>query len=117
MSTMRVTRPSSSWSVLLLLLALPGCGVDEAPPNPLSRGRATYAGQATATLADAEASVDLRLDRFGMRIKDAKGAVLLDTVDDDPNVAGDDARAYGALGATHHETTFKISIVEGWDHV
>ncbi len=80
-------------------------------------GRPTYAGPSTVVLRSAEATVTLRLDRFGMRIDAASGATVLDTEDADPGIPGDASRAYGAIGATHHETTFMTSVVEGWDHV
>src|SRR5207248_2007012 len=65
----------------------------------------------------ADVTVRLRLDRFGMRVENAAGKALLDTFDDDSMVTGDDALAYGALGATYHDTFIKPPIVEGWDHV
>ncbi len=42
---------------------------------------------------------------------------MLDTFDDDSMVTGDDAQAYGALGATYHDTFIKPPLIEGWDHV
>jgi alpha-glucosidase (family GH31 glycosyl hydrolase) len=64
-----------------------------------------------------EAKVTLRLDRFGMRVESASGAVVLDTFDDAASVPGDDAGGYGALGATYHDTVFVPTLIEGWDHV
>jgi alpha-glucosidase (family GH31 glycosyl hydrolase) len=100
---------------LPLLLLAGGCSASETS-NPLSR-RATYAGPPTATIRSPEATVTLRLDRFGMRIESPSGKVLLETLDGDAHVPGDDAHAYGALGATYHDTSFLPSLVEGWDHV
>jgi sulfoquinovosidase len=97
---------------LISPVALAACDLPGGAP-----GRATYDGAPSATLTGAEATVELRLDRFGMKITNASGATLLDTGGGDSTVMGDDAHAYGALGATHHDTTFTISIVEGWDHV
>ncbi len=100
-------------NVLFMLFALSACdlptgGSSEPAPPPLPSG---------ATLDDGAVKVELRFDRFGMRVSNAAGQVLLDTFDDDSTVAGDEVQAYGALGGTHHTTDFKISIVEGWDHV
>ena len=102
----------------LSLVVLSGCASSEAL-TPLGRpvGRSVYTGPAAVTIGDADVSVRLRLDRFGMQVTNAAGSVLLDTFDGDRAVAGDDARAYGALGATYHDTTFLPSLIEGWDHV
>lgn len=102
------------FAALSLLLLASGCGSSEVT-NPL--GRPVYSGPATATLGSGAAQVTLRLDRFGMRVQNAAGTVLLDTFDGDSKVAGDDAHAYGALGATYHDTEFVMSLIEGWDHV
>ncbi len=70
------------------------------------------------TLGTGRARVTLRLDRFGMQITDRGGAVLLDTLDTTPAIAGDTARAYGPLGATHRSVTLRppeVPIDEGWD--
>jgi alpha-glucosidase (family GH31 glycosyl hydrolase) len=99
---------------LPVLLAASGCGSSELLQPA---GRPVHAGPATATLASAEARVILRLDRFGLRVEDAAGDVLLDSFDGDSTVAGDDVHAYGALGATYHDTTVLPAIIEGWDHV
>lgn len=90
---------------LTALLLATSCG-DEERVNPRSW-----------TLASDAARVELRLDSFGMKIEDASGKTLLDTLDEDPGVAGDDAHAYGALGGTSHGTTIKKSVIEGFDHV
>jgi alpha-glucosidase (family GH31 glycosyl hydrolase) len=91
----------------------PGTGTGGAP----APSRAVYDGPTPVTIGGGAATVTLRLDRFGMSVTNAAGAVVLDTLDDDAKVEGDDAHAYGALGATYHDTVFKPSIVEGWDHV
>lgn len=86
------------------LLALGGCSDEPTPPR--------------VTLGTGAARVTLRLDRFGMQVRDAAGHVLLDTLDTSPNVAADSAHAYGALGATHRNVTLRppeIPIDEGWD--
>ena len=103
-------RATPALLVLLGLSAcdLPGDGGGGQTPTPLS---------GTATLDNGVVKVELRLDRFGMKVSRASGEVLLDTFDADSSVAGDEAHAYGPLGGTHHTTDFKISIVEGWDHV
>src|SRR5262249_45926185 len=109
-----------SWRMRACIAALPllflagGCSLPEAG-SPL--GRPVYSGPAIATLGSADVTVTLRLDRFGMRVRNASGSVLLDTFDGDSTVAGDDAHAYGALGATYHQTQFTPTIIEGWDHV
>jgi hypothetical protein len=79
--------------------------------------RPGYTGPTTATLGSADVTVTLRLDRFGMRVANASGRVMLDTFDGDSTVAGDDVHAYGALGATYHDTLLLPSLIEGWDHV
>ena len=104
----------------LLLLINPAC-TDEtiaAKGKPdASTARPRWGGDKTATLGGGPARVTLRLDPFGLTITNAKGDALLDTIDSDPKIPGDSAHAYGALGATHHETQFQSSLIEGWDHV
>ena len=48
---------------------------------------------------------------------DSSGAVTFESAGENPSVTGDTAHAYGALGATHHTTTFTTAVIEGWDHV
>src|SRR4051812_21983076 len=105
-------RARSSLSSLFLpcLLRLAAC--DEAP---LPGAGVVYRGPLIATLANDDVTLDLRLHRFGMQLRDHEGRVILDTFDDASSVAGDAAHAYGPIGATHHDTTFKVSLVEGWD--
>src|SRR5262249_30710928 len=86
------------------------------PPMP-DAGRPVYEGPATATIGSADVTITLRLDHFGMRVSNASGAVLLDTFDGNSTVKGDDAHAYGGLGATYHDTQVTKTIVEGFDHV
>ena len=74
-----------------------------------------YQGPSTATIGDTDAKVVLRLEPFGMRIENAAGTVLIDTFDGDSKVAGDDAHAYGALGATYHEPPSAPRAQYGWD--
>ena len=113
-----------------LLLLLAGCGLSpethhtttsgsasSASGTGAGGGRATYDGPSPLTITNDDVVVTLRLDRFGMRIANKAGQVLLDTFDDDSKVAGDDVKAYGALGATHRDTQFNVSVIEGWDHV
>src|SRR5262249_21341381 len=95
-----------------LLVVLFACGTDETV-NPVASS-----SPSSVVLKSKDASLELRLgDGFGMTLRDAKGKTLLDTVDATPIVAGDDAKAYGALGATTHATVFKPAVIEGWDHV
>jgi len=105
-------------SVPLLLAS--GCYLPPDPPETESAPpptRAVYDGPTPLVIGGGAATVTLRLDRFGMSVTNASGVVVLDTLDGDANVAGDDAHAYGALGATYHDTVFTPIIVEGWDHV
>jgi len=70
------------------------------------------------TLGTGRARVRLRTDRFGMQVSDRGGAVLLDTLDAVPALAGDAARALGPIGATHRTVTLRpaeVPIDEGWD--
>ncbi|MCC6522138.1 MAG: glycoside hydrolase family 31 protein [Polyangiaceae bacterium] len=96
---------------LVPLVLTTACSLDD-----LSAHRERYAGPPRQTLANGAVTVELRLDSFGLSIANGAGKVLLDTLDADPGVAGDDVHAYGALGATHRETEFQIAVIEGWDH-
>ncbi|MFO0758103.1 MAG: glycoside hydrolase family 31 protein [Byssovorax sp.] len=99
--------------VPLSLLLVAAC--DLPPP-----GGTTDPGSGTpapATLDNGLVHVEIRTDPFGLEVTDPAGKVLLDTFDGDSTVASDEVKAYGPLGATHHTTDFKISVVEGWDHV
>jgi sulfoquinovosidase len=115
----------ASFAALPILLAASGCSVNETldpvgfPPaaDAAPPGRPVYAGPTTATLGDTDVKVTLRLDRFGMRIANASGTVLLDSFDGPSTVPMDTASAYGALGGTYHATEFTPTIIEGWDHV
>ncbi len=101
-------------AALPLLLVTTGCSVTESV-NPA--GRAVYQGPPTASIGSTDAKVTLRLDHFGMRVENAAGSALLDTFDGGSTVAGDDAHAYGAFGATYHATTFTPQLIQGYDHV
>ena len=76
-------------------------------------------GPTPVVLASAAATVTIRTAPFGWTITDAKGKVLLDTLDTVPDVAGDDVHAYGPLGATHRENVVRPPFlgIEGFDHV
>jgi alpha-glucosidase (family GH31 glycosyl hydrolase) len=102
---------------LLFPLLSSACALtpETVPSKPSGRG--VYQGPPTQTIGNAGVKVILRLNRFGMRVENASGTALLDTFDGDSQVAGDDAHAYGALGATYHDTVFVPTIIEGWDHV
>ncbi len=52
-----------------------------------------------------------------MRVTNAAGRVVLDTVPQDATIARDPDRAYTALGVTHREQVLRSPIIEGWDHV
>ncbi|MFI5299569.1 MAG: TIM-barrel domain-containing protein [Polyangiales bacterium] len=83
-------------------------------------GTLPYSGPMHVTIggdAAGNAIVDLDLDRFAFRVKNPAGAVLFDSPADVSPIHGDDVGAYGSLGATHHETYFHSTIIEGWDHV
>jgi alpha-glucosidase (family GH31 glycosyl hydrolase) len=114
-------RASVFVSAVPLLVAVAGCfgppDLEPVPPPEPPPPRATYTGPAEASIGSADVTVKLRLDRFGMRVESASGKVMLDTFDDDSMVTGDDALAYGALGATYHDTFIKPPLIEGWDHV
>jgi len=89
-----------------LLPVLIACAADPTPAPP------------RLTLGRGHARVSLRTDRFGMRVSDSAGAVLLDTLDTIPAPAGDAARALGPVGATHRTVTLRqpeVPIDEGWD--
>ena len=106
-------------TALVPVASLTGCHTATTTPAP-DAGRAVYTGPATATIGDADAKVVLRLDHFGMRVENAAGTALLDSFDGDSSnarVTGDDVHAYGALGATYHDTQFTAVVIEGWDHV
>jgi len=97
----------------LLLLLHPGCDSTERI-TPTRRAR--YDGPKTMTFGGPEAVVRLELDRFRMSIASPKETIL-ETIVDDPKIESDASGAYGAVGATHHETSYKATIIEGWDHV
>ena len=95
----------------LLPLLLHACTTEHIPAPQPPTGSPTIGG--------AQARVSFRLDPvngFGLRVLDRKGTTLLDTMQDrDPHVAGGDA--YATIGATHHDTQFQTTLIEGWDHV
>src|SRR5690348_13475013 len=100
--------------LIVASLLATGCDLTSDPIIPTQSGRPVYQGPPSATIGDAEVTVTLCLDRFGMRVTSASGAVLLDTFEGETQVKGDDAHAYGALGATYHDTVFNTSLIEGW---
>lgn len=55
-----------------------------------------------------EISVHVGTDPFALIVKNAKGDVMLQSLD------GDDK--YASLGATHRTVVFKTHLVEGWDY-
>src|SRR5258708_8837848 len=57
------------------------------------------------------ARVEIRLDPFGVTLSNASGKSVLQTIADSTHVAGHDAHAYGALGATHHESQFESTVI------
>jgi alpha-glucosidase len=119
----------SQWMAVGALAAL-GCSSSSTPETSPSRdgGRmdaatkevGVDAGPRTITLrtqSKTSATVVLGLAPFSIRVTDSSGAVTFESVGTAPTVKGDMEHAYGALGATHHTTTFTPDIIEGWDHV
>lgn len=96
---------------LLVLAPGPGCSSSSDPPA----GRPRWSGPSTVTIGSDAAKVTLKLDRFSLSIADGKGKVVLAGLD--APVAGDDGAYGGSVSATRHETTFRASLIEGWDHV
>lgn len=95
---------------LLVLAPSPACKSSD-PPT----GRARFQGPSQVTIGSDAAKVTLQLDRFSLSIADGKGKVVLAGLD--APVAGDDGAYGGSVAATRHETTFRASLIEGWDHV
>src|SRR5690349_15129491 len=110
---MRLPRVSFLALAGLALTAASSSCFDDDPPS-IATG---YTGLESAVLVTAEARVILSLRRFRMQVTTPTGAVLLDTLTTDPSVPGDEAHAYGAIGATHEALAPRASILEGFDHV
>jgi sulfoquinovosidase len=85
--------------------------------GPGGAGGAGGAIPTSATLETGDVKVTLRLAPFGMQIASPGGKVVLDTIDPEQAVTGDDVGAYASLGANHRRTLIKPPlVVEGWDH-
>ena len=69
------------------------------------------------TSSSTTATVTVDIVPFALTVTDASGTVTFRSGSAIPSVKGDTVHAYGPLGATHHTTTFKTDIIEGWDHV
>lgn len=94
-----------------------GCSLGPLGISNENPHRSTYQGPTPVVIASSGTKVTLDLNRFRMTITDAHDKVLLDSLDAAPISAADPAHAYGPFGATHHETTVRPEIPEGWDHV
>ena len=101
---------SSPLTLALVAGALAACS--SSTPTDAAAG----ALPASFTLRSDAASVEVRTAPFSLRVLDASGQVVLETLGDDVVVAGDATRAYGSLGVTHRTTIWRPLVVEGWDH-
>ncbi len=100
---------------LVALLALAPDVACSSSSEPPPAGRARYGGPSLVTIGTADAKVTLHLDRFSLSVANGAGKTILEGLD--TAVAGDDGAYGGTVAATRHETTFRASLVEGWDHV
>jgi alpha-glucosidase (family GH31 glycosyl hydrolase) len=73
-------------------------------------------GDPRVTVGTGRARVTLRLDRFGMQVKNGD-AVVLDTLDTTADTPADTSRPFGALGATHRNVSIRPPqlLGDGWD--
>lgn len=83
------------------------------PPAPTCPVRQ---GDPRVTVGTGRARVTLRLDRFGMQVKNGD-AVLLDTLDTTADTPDDTSRPFGALGATRRNVSIRPPqlLGDGWD--
>jgi len=89
---------------LLLLSLIVSCGDAEESSPPVAGPAPTF------DLGGGEASVHVELSPFHLQVKNARNEVVLDSLSSGKG-------AFGPISATRHETSFKTSLVEGWDHV
>ncbi|MEI8254843.1 MAG: hypothetical protein WCJ30_04145, partial [Deltaproteobacteria bacterium] len=97
----------------LFALTLAAC----APPTPAGIDAARDAGPDHLTIGSESVSVAVGLRPFSLRVTNAAGRTVLDTVPAGATIAHDPDQAYTAFGATHRQQSLRSPIIEGWDHV